>query len=681
MEAALSRLTAGAGAIAAAARDISDALSSGASTSRGASTDLARSVQRTSAIFRDLEVSISPGKLAFYQLSKAIGQLVAGQVQTAGQLLKLNRTIYESDDVFGNMNAQFEVGQKSVENLFASLKTGLSAIPLIGAVFGETLQPLGAAALEVGKEHFQRIISTSKTVSDAFKKTNEVFGPLTHSMDEFTRIAGRSGLDTRTFGKILTENAVSLRTAFGTLSGAAEHMSQNFKYLVESESGKEMMMKFKQMGYGVDEIAASLADYSELQAMSGNREIKAGQTQVESTYAYVKNLKVLQAISGEDIKTQTQKRKQEAETAIYQSRIRKIQASADEAGLQKFESMRKFMSLAGAEAEQAAVAYYDEKNESIEQVRNIGSGAPVIMEMIRQLTALAEDTTVSADEYNKKAAQLMQGRAKDLEEFVKRSTESTKLVTYYGVTNEVVSAQANAAAALNKNLPRILQLATNVDQTNQVLEDSNDKAKRGQLDELELQNLLSQIKTRTKYEQELIDKYKDSVTKASTYLQELTKLQEKAAESYGPIAVKIADAMIGFSTNVANVNGGLAGLVGMINKIGKENLPAAGVNKPEGKVGGILSGPIDGYEAILHGKEAVIPLPNGRSVPVEIDTTKMASAILASIKASEVSEPHKTQSTENLSRYLEMNNSVNQEILRELKRGNEISERIYRVTV
>ena len=34
--------------------------------------------------------------------------------------------------------------------------------------------------------------------------------------------------------------------------------------------------------------------------------------------------------------------------------------------------------------------------------------------------------------------------------------------------------------------------------------------------------------------------------------------------------------------------------------------------------GGVASGPKSGYPAILHGREAVVPLPNGRSIPVDM---------------------------------------------------------------
>ena len=34
--------------------------------------------------------------------------------------------------------------------------------------------------------------------------------------------------------------------------------------------------------------------------------------------------------------------------------------------------------------------------------------------------------------------------------------------------------------------------------------------------------------------------------------------------------------------------------------------------------GGVADGPNSGYAATLHGTEAVVPLPNGRSIPVEM---------------------------------------------------------------
>ena len=41
--------------------------------------------------------------------------------------------------------------------------------------------------------------------------------------------------------------------------------------------------------------------------------------------------------------------------------------------------------------------------------------------------------------------------------------------------------------------------------------------------------------------------------------------------------------------------------------------------------GGVASGPNSGYGAVLHGTEAVVPLPNGRSIPVEMGKNNMST--------------------------------------------------------
>ena len=39
---------------------------------------------------------------------------------------------------------------------------------------------------------------------------------------------------------------------------------------------------------------------------------------------------------------------------------------------------------------------------------------------------------------------------------------------------------------------------------------------------------------------------------------------------------------------------------------------------PQANVGGVLSGPQAGYPVMMHGTEAVVPLPNGKEIPVQM---------------------------------------------------------------
>ena len=41
------------------------------------------------------------------------------------------------------------------------------------------------------------------------------------------------------------------------------------------------------------------------------------------------------------------------------------------------------------------------------------------------------------------------------------------------------------------------------------------------------------------------------------------------------------------------------------------------IQMPQAATGGILSGPRSGYQAMLHGNEAVVPLPDGKTIPVQ----------------------------------------------------------------
>jgi hypothetical protein len=56
------------------------------------------------------------------------------------------------------------------------------------------------------------------------------------------------------------------------------------------------------------------------------------------------------------------------------------------------------------------------------------------------------------------------------------------------------------------------------------------------------------------------------------------------------------------------------------------------VEIPAARMGGIFDGPGSGYPAILHDREAVIPLPNGESVPVALNMEKMVKAMTDSIQ-------------------------------------------------
>jgi hypothetical protein len=80
----------------------------------------------------------------------------------------------------------------------------------------------------------------------------------------------------------------------------------------------------------------------------------------------------------------------------------------------------------------------------------------------------------------------------------------------------------------------------------------------------------------------------------------------------------------GFGTvtvpGVGTVAGGLAGAVGggLVGGIGAGAIEA--FKGPGKALGGISAGPDSGYMEKLHGVEAVVPLPDGKTIPVSMDS-------------------------------------------------------------
>ena len=48
---------------------------------------------------------------------------------------------------------------------------------------------------------------------------------------------------------------------------------------------------------------------------------------------------------------------------------------------------------------------------------------------------------------------------------------------------------------------------------------------------------------------------------------------------------------------------------------------------PSAADGGILQGSTAGFAATLHGTEAVVPLPDNRSIPVSLDSSSLTAAV------------------------------------------------------
>jgi len=90
------------------------------------------------------------------------------------------------------------------------------------------------------------------------------------------------------------------------------------------------------------------------------------------------------------------------------------------------------------------------------------------------------------------------------------------------------------------------------------------------------------------------------------------------SEAFDQVVEHVMGAVEGIIDYLTNIDwmGIISDGLGMLGDIGGAALDLIGFS-----AGGIASGPTSGYPAMLHGTEAVVPLPDGRSIPVSLEGT------------------------------------------------------------
>lgn len=104
-----------------------------------------------------------------------------------------------------------------------------------------------------------------------------------------------------------------------------------------------------------------------------------------------------------------------------------------------------------------------------------------------------------------------------------------------------------------------------------------------------------------------------------------TKRQLSVSEIYTRMSEKLGRGMMGAMTGI----------------YGKGGKPVSQdvANIPQLNRGGIVSGPDTGYLANLHGREAVIPLPDGKNIPVAFDAKEILRSMTEAVRGTAQTNP------------------------------------------
>jgi len=142
--------------------------------------------------------------------------------------------------------------------------------------------------------------------------------------------------------------------------------------------------------------------------------------------------------------------------------------------------------------------------------------------------------------------------------------------------------------------------------------------------------------------------------------QELNRTNPNDQVGQENLRKQIAD----ITEKVTNLATSSAQLAGIVEHIDKTTSPAT---EKAYASGGIATGPISGYSATLHGKEAVVPLPDGDSIPVTMKSTTGSGdgqAQMLEVLQRQLDElRNQTGLTYDMIKHLEKGNRTSREIL------------------
>ena len=570
------------------------------------------------------------------------------------------------------INTGIDLMAKAVTTATDAISKIAGGIPLVGGVIkgaGEAFK----AAVELASTVFK---IANEFMAAEFQKTVESFGKLNRigatfggGMDELNEVVTASGIPMSKFTEAVVNSRENI-TAMGlNVASAAKLVSSGLSRLSTTTgvSGKALREELLLLGFNYQEQGELVAEYTANMIAAGRSRSDIDRDVAQGTAKYAKDLKILSDITGEDARKRMAEARRESMRASLMNKLNSDQREA-------FAKAYASLAQAGPEAQEALI-----QKLSIGEVINPAIAMnETLMGLINNVSSRVEagstDIIVETTTALANAAADLRSREKDLG----TALDIAKLAGGTGVVGTAADI-FNRIAAIQMTPEQIAESSRNVDtniqnsgKTGQAFADATratndfavamgDIARRNMP---EYAGLISRATTETTaalnsalaeankigrsgikaYAEEKAEEIKNQLGSAfndfkkylsDDFLPKLalsikealpwwlgggkadTRTQAQRDADNAPSAA-LADAATVAAAGMPAISGDTP--------TGSDRPPREGVFPWLSRMfggrgmatGGVVSGPNTGYPVLLHGAEAVVPLPDGRSIPVEM---------------------------------------------------------------
>jgi hypothetical protein len=556
--------------------------------------------------------------------SAAMGGLSKGAMLLGGVLADMVSGAMQTGKNLTDLAGKMLDGKGSVSDVFGAFKDLPLGIGLVAGLF-QKLMMMQEEELAAYREITKAGVNFGGELTDVRAKALELGTTL-------------DGL-----GKFVSENS----TLFAQLGGTADSGAKAFiglsKDIRNSAVGKELMG----LGYSIDDINKSTANYLKMTGGRTAEEMKNTKSLAASAAAYMTQLDGLAAITGKNVAEQEKALQEAAANAAWEA---KLQSMSEEERKKANAALANAMAVGGkgaAQALQSKIMGIPPMTEAAQMFTAMSGNASKALN--KQADAVT-DSTKSLKDVEKGYGEMLAGSAQDAKNLGKEQVAAMSMTG--GVHAEVaLNAQKNANMMHSKNLK-------NADDVNKLQEEvAADQKKRGQSSaasaaeaEQAFKNLSSELmnalaptlkelapivsglaKEMIQFATKHMDDIKNGLKMVVDFVKNLftpagrDKIMNDISSFVGDLFTNL---MVSILKTISGYNF-VKGLFTSGERADKEQLQSAaggaGVGGAEIAMadGGVAKGPMSGYDAKLHGTEAVVPLSGGREIPVNVSSSDM----------------------------------------------------------
>jgi len=210
---------------------------------------------------------------------------------------------------------KLSTGAASAATALAMIPSWQSKLLAGGAATVSVLAGVQSQFMKLAKDGVGLLqVETVKT-AEGFKTVTNAGALFSGGMTEMRNFAAISALDLKQFSSMVAQNAATLSNFGGTVELGAK------KFAVASNAMSPYRTSLLNLGITTDQQAQGTIDYMAQLQMTGKLEGKTAEQVAKGTAEYLGNMKIMSSITGEDIKQQQARVKAAGEQAAVQAEL------------------------------------------------------------------------------------------------------------------------------------------------------------------------------------------------------------------------------------------------------------------------------------------------------------------------------------------------------------------------